>query len=129
MQVSTHEAARGPRDQGAREGTGAVLLTGAGLVAAFAAAACCGLPLMLAGFGLGYAWLLGPALLAAPHVTLLLVIAPMLLTGGAVLLWRQSRTACDSNAICARPVVRAATLICLLLGVAFLYLGYAYMDV
>jgi mercuric ion transport protein len=125
MQPSTHDATR---DQGAKAGTGAVLLTGAGLVAAFGAAACCGLPLILAGFGLGYAWLLGPALLAAPHLTLLLVTAPLLLTGGAVLLWRQSRARCASNAICARPEVRAATLIGLLLGVAFLTLGYAYME-
>src|SRR5689334_6750029 len=83
--------------------TGAVVLTTAGLLASFGAAACCGLPLILAGFGLSYAWLLRPALLAAPYLTLLLVIAPLFLGGGAFLLWRQSRAACASNAICARP--------------------------
>ena len=127
--VARHEVDISTRgDRSAKTGSGAVMLTAGGLVAAFGAAACCGLPLVLAGFGLGSAWLIAPASLAAPYLTALLVIAPLFLLGGAVLLWRQTRTVCASNAICARPMVHAATFVCLLLGAALLYLGYAYMD-
>lgn len=139
MQDSTHDTApravrndadiSARRGQSAKAGSSAVLLTAGGLVAAFGAAACCGLPLVLAGLGLGLAWLIAPASLAAPYLAFLLVIAPLFLAGGAVLLWRQSRATCASNTICARPAVRAATFLCLLLGAALLYLGYAYMDV
>jgi len=130
MQDSTPHAAppAARHEADTKTGSGAVMLTAGGLIAAFGAAACCGLPLVLAGLGLGSAWLIAPASLAAPYLTFLLAIAPLFLIGGAVLLWRQTRTVCASNAICARPVVRAATLVCLLLGVALLYLGYAYMD-
>jgi len=63
----------------------------------------------------------------APHLTLLLFIASLLLTGGVVLLWRQGRMACASNAICARPSVRVATLACQLLAAALLYLRHVYI--
>src|SRR5579885_1945706 len=128
MRASTHEAPPATRDERATAGAGAVLLTIAGLAAAFGTAACCGLPLILAGLGLGSAWLIRPAVLAAPHLTLLLATAPVLLACGAALLWRQSRRNCDGKAICARPAVRALTLLCLLIGVVLLALGYAYKD-
>ena len=56
-------------------GFSAMLLTLGGIVAAFAVASCCGLPLTLATLGLGTAWLGGSALLAAPHRLGLLVAA------------------------------------------------------
>lgn len=127
--VARHEADIFPRrGESAKGANGAVLLTAGGLVTAFGAAACCGLPLVLAGLGLGSAWLIAPASWAFPYLTLLLVTAPLFLAGGAVLLWRQSRSTCTSKAICARPAIRVATIIGLLLGTALLYLGYAYMD-
>lgn len=125
MGAKEHRETRGAKTTG----TGAVMLTAGGLIAAFGAAACCGLPLVLAGFGLGSAWLIGPASLTAPYQTLLVAIAAVCLAGGAILLWRQRNTVCASDAICARPMVRMATLLTLLLGTAFLYLGYAYYDV
>lgn len=113
---------------GRAAGSGAVILTAGGLIAAFGAAACCGLPLVLAGIGLGSAWLVGPAYLASPYQTPLVVIAAICLAGGAFLLWRQRRVACAPNAICSRPMVRMMTLLALLLGTALLYLGYTYYD-
>jgi hypothetical protein len=53
-----------PQDRPAR-GTGPVLSTLAGLVAAFGVASCCGVAFMLATLGLGTARLGGFALLAA----------------------------------------------------------------
>lgn len=104
------------------------LLTVGGLAAAFGLAACCGLPLMLAGLGLGTAWLGGVALIAAPHRGLLLGLAALLLFGGAVTLWRQRRAAqtCRVDGVCARPGVGLITVAGLILGSGLLVLGYLY---
>ena len=108
-------------------GSGSVLLTASGLAAAFGVAACCGLPFMLTAAGLSTAWLSSIALLAAPHRSILLVVATICLVGGAGLLWRQRRiAACESGAFCTRPTVRSLTLLGLFAGVILLYLGYAY---
>jgi mercuric ion transport protein len=112
----------------AARGTGAVLLTASGLAAAFAVASCCGLPFILATFGLGTAWLYGVAVLAAPHRVALLAAAAICLVGGAVLLWRQCRTAalCTTGSVCTKPAARGLTTAGLLAGFVLLYLGYAY---
>jgi len=47
--------------------TGALLIAAGGLAAAFGAASCCALPVLLGSFGLGSAWLAGVIWLAAPH--------------------------------------------------------------
>lgn len=107
-------------------GSGAMLLTLGGLVAAFGVASCCGLPFMLATLGLGTAWLGGFAPFAAPLRPFLLATATLCLTGAAVLLWRQRAAICVPGAVCTRRAMRGATLIGLLVGVALLYLGYAY---
>ena len=108
-------------------GIGAVLLTVAGLGSAFAAAACCGLPVLLAGAGLGAAWLGAVAELAAPYRLALLAVAALSIAGGAVALWRQRKPAyCRAGAVCARPTVRGLMALGLLLGLVLLYLGYAY---
>ncbi len=107
-------------------GSGAVLLTLGGLAAAFGAASCCALPLMLATAGLGTAWLGGIAMLAGPHRAFLLTAAALLLVGGAILLWRQRASACTPGSVCARPAVRNLTTVGLLLGLGLLTLGYAY---
>ena len=115
-----------PEDRPTR-GAGAVVLTAAGVVAAFGVASCCGLPFLLATAGLGTAWLSGFALMAAPHRVFLLAAATACLMGAAVMLWRQrSVTVCAPGAVCSRPAVRGVTLACLLVGLALLYLGYAY---
>jgi mercuric ion transport protein len=105
-----------------------VLLTAGGLAAAFAVAACCGLPFILTTLGLGTAWLYGVAVLAAPHRAVLLLAAAICLVGGAALLWRQRRTPalCAPDDICTKPAVCGLTAVGLLAGFGLLYLGYAY---
>src|SRR4051812_35378057 len=84
---------RAPRHSG--RGTGPVLLTLAGLAAAFGVASCCALPLLLATAGLGTAWLTSIALLSEPHRAFLLGAAGICLVSGGVLLWWQGgATAC-----------------------------------
>jgi mercuric ion transport protein len=118
------ELAQGLRNRPAR-GAGPVLLTAGGVAAAFAVASCCGLPLLMAGLGMGTVWLSGVALLAGPYRVLLLGAATLALGAAAILLWRQ-RIACAPGSICARPAVRALTLAGLVVGLVLLYLGYAY---
>ena len=108
-------------------GSGAVLLTLSGLVAAFGVASCCGLPFMLAELGLGTAWLGGFATIAAPHRFFLLGAATACLAGAAVLLWRQRAASCVPGAACTRPAIRATTVVGLFVGLALLYLGYIYV--
>jgi mercuric ion transport protein len=95
--------------------SGAALFALGGLAAAF-------------GLALSTAWLGGVALMAAPHRGPLLVVGALCLSGGAILLWRQQRTAatCGSNGVCTRPAVRALTLVGLLIGAALLWAGYTY---
>jgi mercuric ion transport protein len=108
-------------------GSGAVVLTLGGLAAAFGVASCCGLPFLLAGAGVGTAWLYGIALVAAPHRLLLMTVASICLASGAVLLWRQRRQAvCAPGSVCAKPAVRGLVFVGLLVGSALLYLGYRY---
>ena len=107
--------------------TDAALLTLGGLAAAFGAASCCGLPLLLASLGFGSAWLTGLGLLAAPNRLPLLALGATGLAGGAILLWRQWRTAaCTQGALCGWPAFRGTIIAGLLVGGLLLYLGFAY---
>jgi mercuric ion transport protein len=119
------DLSNGSRDQPTR-GSSAALLTLGGLAAAFGAASCCSLPLVLATLGLGTAWLGGFAQLAAPHRLFLLIAATVCLAGAAVLLWRQRAAICTAGAVCTRPAIRRVTIAGLLVGLALLYLGYTY---
>ena len=106
--------------------TGATVLTLGGLAAAFGVASCCGLPFLLATFGLSSAWLGGIALLAAPHRPLLLWAAAICLATGCALLWRRRAVNCTSEAVCSKPAVRNLTAIGLLAGMVLLTIGYLY---
>lgn len=108
-------------------GVGTALLTVAGLGSAFAAASCCGLPVLFAGAGLGAAWLGGIAELATPLRVPLIAISALSIAGGAAALWRQRKPAyCRPGAVCARPMARGLMALGLLLSLLLLYLGYAY---
>ena len=105
----------------------AVALTVGGVAAAFGAAACCGLPFLLATAGVGTAWLGGIALAASPHRVFLLIAAAVCLAFGATLLSRQrTGLACGPKSVFSRPAIRGLTMVGLLLGAVLLYLGYAY---
>lgn len=117
------ERIEAPRATTAGE-NGALLLAAGGLAAAFGAASCCALPMLLGAIGIGGVGLGGIALLAAPYQRwLLLAAAASVLVGGG-LLWR-SRAACPPGTACARPGLRLVTTLTLTLAAILALLGYA----
>jgi mercuric ion transport protein len=95
------------------------LLTLGGIGAAFGLAACCALPLALASFGLGTAWLTGIALFAAFHRPEFLFVAAFGLLGGAgMIAWYRNRIPAPT-----RWLIIAG----LLIGAVLLYYGYTYV--
>jgi mercuric ion transport protein len=108
--------------------TGALLLAAGGLAAAFGAASCCALPLLLGSVGLGSAWLVAVAWFAAPHrVALLAVAVVCLASGGGVLLWHRHRIAvCAPGSACGRPATTALMTGVLSVGVVLVVLGFLY---
>ena len=115
------------RDRVPARETGAVLLALGGFGAAFAAASCCALPMLLGTLGLGGAWLFAIASIAAPHRLLWLGVAVLCLIAGGGLLLRQRRVAaCVPGAACGRPVVTAAALAILALGGVLVALGLVF---
>ena len=107
--------------------TGALLLAAGGLAAAFGAASCCALPLLLGSLGLGSAWLFTVAWFAAPHRLALLTIAIVFLAAaGGVLVWRRRAAACAGGAVCSRPVATLPVLGILAVGVVLVTLGFMY---
>ncbi|HWG79230.1 MAG TPA: mercuric transporter MerT family protein [Stellaceae bacterium] len=104
---------------------GALLLAAGGLAAAFGAASCCALPMLLSAIGVGSAGLAGIALLAAPYQgRLLLAAAACVLVGGG-LLWRSRAAACSPSTVCARPGLRRVTTLTLTVAAILALLGYA----
>src|SRR5258707_1373357 len=100
-------------------GSVAALLTLGGIGAAFGLAACCALPFLLAGLGLGTAWLAGIGLFAVFHRTVFIAVAMIGLGGAAILLWRQRRTM--------KPAAWAITGAVWLIGAILFYYGYTYV--
>src|SRR5262245_56167525 len=106
---------------------GPLLLAGGGLAAAFGAASCCGLPVVLGSLGLGSGWLATVAWLAAPHRIALLIAALVLLAGGAVAFtWRRPAAFCATGRSPGGPVVSVLLISTLLVGGALVVLGYLY---
>ena len=107
---------------------GAVLLAIGGLAAAFGAASCCALPVLLASLGLGSAWLGSLALLAGPHQLGLLTAAIVCLAAGVLVLVRRRRTAaaCAPGVSCGRPEVTALMTGILSLGAVLIVLGFIF---
>jgi mercuric ion transport protein len=107
--------------------TGALLLAAGGLAAAFGAASCCALPLLLGSVGLGSAWLATVAWLAAPHRLVLLTAAIVCLAGsGAVFVWRRRVIACTAGAACGRPATTALLACVVSAGAVLVVLGFMY---
>lgn len=104
------------------------MFTGTGIAAAFGAAACCALPILLASAGLGTAWIASIGAVTGPYRTILLGIAAMALAAGALLLWRQQRAArtCTAGTVCAPPATRLATGIGIIVGMALLVAAFIY---
>ena len=107
--------------------TGALLLVAGGLAAAFGAASCCALPLLLGSVGLGSGWLVTVAWIAAPHRIALLIAAVMFLVGGVgVFVWRRRVAACAPGAACGRPAITVLLTGNLLVGGVLVVLGFMY---
>jgi mercuric ion transport protein len=100
-------------------GSTAALLTLGGIGAAFGLAACCALPFLLAGLGLGTAWLAGIGLFALFHRTAFIAAALIGLGGAAILLLRQRRTM--------KPAAWVITGAVWLIGAILFYYGYNYV--
>jgi mercuric ion transport protein len=105
---------------------GAFGFTIGGFGAAFALAACCALPMLLAGVGLGGAWLFGIARIAAHHRIIFLGAAAVFLMGGAVTLGRQVSDGCATG-WCRYRAVRSVLAAALVGGLVLLVLGYRYV--
>jgi len=107
--------------------TGAVMLAIGGLAAAFGAAACCALPMLLGSLGLGSAWLFGIAILAAPHRLALIAAAAVCLVGaGIILAWHRRAVACAPGTVCAHRAVAPLVMGFLVIGTALAVAGYLY---
>src|SRR5712691_5589771 len=116
-------------DRGPAPDTGALLLAAGGLTAAFGAASCCALPLLLGSLDLGSAWLVTVAWFAAPHRLGLLALAIIcLVSGGFVLFWRRRRmaAACAPGVACGSPVITALVTCVLSLGAVLVVLGFMF---
>ena len=106
--------------------TGALLLAIGGLAAAFGAASCCAIPIML-GRGLSSAWLAGVAIFAAPHRMALVGAAVICLIGAATVLVRYRRAlACAPGAACGNPAVTPLVIGVLTLGGMLAVAGYLF---
>ena len=107
--------------------TGAVLLAIGGLAAAFGAASCCALPILLGSLGISGAWLFGVAVLAAPHRLALIGTATLCLVGaGIMLVLRRRAIACSAGAVCGHRVVAPVVVGLLIVGAALTAAGYLY---
>ncbi len=117
-----------PPERAPASDTGPLLLAAGGLAAAFGAASCCALPMLFGSLGLGSAWLLTLAWVAAPHRIALMAIAIVCLAGGGgALLWRHRRmAACTPDAACGRPAITALVTGFLSLGAVLVVLGLLY---
>jgi len=107
--------------------TGAWLLAAGGLAAAFGAASCCALPLLLGSLGLGSAWLVTVAWVAAPYrLTLLIAAIACLVASGWAFYWRRRVAACTPGVACGRPAVTTIVMGVLSLGAVLVVLGFVY---
>jgi mercuric ion transport protein len=123
----TEKAQPVDEDRAPARDTGALLLVTGGVAAAFAAASCCALPLLLGSLGVGSAWLLTMAWLAAPYRLALLIAAIVcLVAGGGLLLWRRWFSGCAPNVACGHPAVTTAVSCALWLGAVLVVLGFLY---
>ena len=112
----------------AAQDAGAMLMAAGGLAAAFGAASCCALPVLLGSVGLGGAWLAAVGWVAAPHRIAFLAVGAACLAGaGGLLMWRRrAAAACSIGLGCGPSVTTALTTGILSIGALLLVLGFAY---
>jgi mercuric ion transport protein len=121
------QARSAPKERETTKETGALLLAIGGLAAAFGAASCCAIPMLLGSLGLGSAWLAGVAIVAAPHRIALITAAAVCLIGaGAVLAWYRRALTCASGTGCGDPPITPLIIGLLSLGATLAIAGYLF---
>ena len=104
-----------------------LIIAGGGFAAAFAAASCCGLPVLLGWLGLGSGWLAAIAWVSAPHRGLLVLTALFLLLGGTgMFLWRRRVTCCRTGISADRRGASVLLSAFLIVGAGLVVLSYLY---
>ena len=122
----TDQSRNKPEPQTGKE-TGAILLAIGGVAAALGVASCCALPTILAGFGIGSAWLFGIAILSAPHRLALLTTAALCLIGaGVMLVLRRRAIACAPGTVCGHRAIAPLVIVLATVGAALAVAGYLY---
>lgn len=104
---------------------GAVVLVVSGLASAFALAACCAVPILLAGAGLSAYWLVPVATFGTQFAAILTGIAIVSLAGAAFIVLLSART-CAPGDLCARPWFRVTIVITAIVGAALLVTSKLY---
>lgn len=100
---------------------GPVALTAGGVAAAFGAASCCAIPMLLGGLGLGGLGSVVFLPILGPYQSYLIGAAAVCLLAGGLLLWRRHSCACRGT-----RTATTVTLTGLALGAALLTLGLTY---
>jgi len=105
--------------------TGAVALVTGGIVSAFALAACCAIPILLAGIGISADWLAPVVMASQPHATLLTIVSLVALAGSVITVWWAPKH-CRPGAVCARPGFRWTLTGAAVVGAILLILSKVY---
>lgn len=105
--------------------TGTVALVLGGVGTAFALAACCAVPALLAAIGVSAAWLTPIVSASQPHAEVLTGVSAIALLGSVGVVARAPQH-CDASATCARPWFRSLILIGAVAGAALLIASKLY---
>ena len=105
--------------------TGAVALVTGGIGAAFALAACCAVPALLAAAGVGVAWFAPLVSASQPHAQALTGVSALALLGSVGVVARAPKH-CEPSATCARPWFRWSIIVAAFVGAILLVLSKVY---
>lgn len=104
---------------------GAVALATSGVAVAFALAACCAIPILLAALGFGATWLVPLVSVTMPYTELLTAFSLAALAGSVFLVLRARRT-CQPGDLCARPAFRWSVIAAAAVGAVLLVASKIY---
>jgi len=105
--------------------TGAIALVTSGFATAFALAACCAIPIFLAGVGISANWLAPIVAVSQPHASLLTAVSFAALIASVIIVVRAPKH-CEPGSLCARPAFRWTIIGAAALGAILLVLSKIY---
>lgn len=105
--------------------TGAVALVTSGIATAFSLAACCAIPFLIAGTGIGVAWLAPLVSASQPYSTVLTALSVVALVGSVAIVWWVPKH-CHPGSLCARPAFRWMVTGAAVVGAILLLLSQIY---